>query len=130
MWFNKIFWENTFSKLKSFYDNCVVPEIVSPIHVVGLPVRFIKDVVVNIFVIIMFVQSCIYLYIYKTADKQCNYSNAKKLQNLRNLQNHILKSHRNMHPRHLHYLFLVRILMLAQNLSKMHIHTHVVGKPC
>ena len=37
--FNKIFWENTFSKLKSFYDNCVVPEIVSPIHVVGLPVR-------------------------------------------------------------------------------------------
>ena len=39
IWFNKIFWENAFSKLKSFYDNCVAPEIVSPIHVVGLPVR-------------------------------------------------------------------------------------------
>ena len=46
----------------------------------------VYKLVVNIFVIIIiFVQSCICLYIYKN-----NYSNAKKLQNLRN---HILKSH-------------------------------------
>ena len=36
---NKSFWENAFTKLKLFYDNCVVPEIVSPMHAVGLPVR-------------------------------------------------------------------------------------------
>ena len=36
---DKSFWENAFTKLKLFYDNCVVPEIVSPMHAVGLPVR-------------------------------------------------------------------------------------------
>ena len=37
--FNEEFWNNLLARLTSFYDNCVVPEIVSPMHSVGLPVR-------------------------------------------------------------------------------------------
>ena len=44
IYFNEIFWENAFTKLKLFYDNCVVPEIVSPIHAVGLPIRDLSKV--------------------------------------------------------------------------------------
>ena len=34
------YWDHTLlPKLISFYDNCVAPEIVSPIHVIGLPIR-------------------------------------------------------------------------------------------
>lgn len=38
--FNQSFWNSELlPKLTSFYDNCVAPEIVSPMHAVGLPVR-------------------------------------------------------------------------------------------
>lgn len=38
--FNEAYWKNTLlPKLTSFYDNCVVPEIVSPVHHIGLPLR-------------------------------------------------------------------------------------------
>ena len=38
--FDSSFWEKELlPKLISFYDNCVVPEIVSPVHTLGLPVR-------------------------------------------------------------------------------------------
>ena len=34
------FWEDDLlSKLTLFYNNCVAPEIVSPVHALGLPVR-------------------------------------------------------------------------------------------
>ena len=34
------FWNRTLlPKLISFYDNCVAPEIVSPVHSLGLPIR-------------------------------------------------------------------------------------------
>ena len=33
------YWEPTvLTKLISFYDNCVTPEIVSPIHAIGFPI--------------------------------------------------------------------------------------------
>ena len=44
IYFNKIFWDNLLSKLTTFYDNCVVAEIVSPMHSVGLPVRDLSKV--------------------------------------------------------------------------------------
>ena len=38
--FDRRFWEDELlPKLTSFYDNCVAPEIVSPVHAIGLPVR-------------------------------------------------------------------------------------------
>lgn len=38
--FNEQFWRNKLlPKLTSFYDNCVVPELVSPLHPLGLPMR-------------------------------------------------------------------------------------------
>ena len=38
--FNESFWnDKLLPRLISFYDNCVVPEIVSPVHALGLPVR-------------------------------------------------------------------------------------------
>ena len=38
--FDAAFWSNDLlPKLLSFFDNCLAPEIVSPIHVLGLPVR-------------------------------------------------------------------------------------------
>ena len=44
IYFNKIFWDNLLSKLTTFYDNYAVPEIVSPMHSVGLPVRDLSKV--------------------------------------------------------------------------------------
>ena len=38
--FDSTFWEKALlPKLIDFYDNCLAPEIVSPVHVLGLPVR-------------------------------------------------------------------------------------------
>ena len=38
--FNEDYWNNSLlPKLTSFYDNCVAPEIVSPVHVLGIPMR-------------------------------------------------------------------------------------------
>ena len=38
--YDKNFWdEKLLPKLISFYDNCVAPEIVSPVHSLGLPIR-------------------------------------------------------------------------------------------
>ena len=37
--FNEKFWKDLFTKLSTFYDTCVVPEIVSPVHCLGLPIR-------------------------------------------------------------------------------------------
>ena len=40
IYFNETYWTDTLlPKLVTFYDNCVVPEIVSPVHHIGLPVR-------------------------------------------------------------------------------------------
>lgn len=42
--FNEDFWKNTLlPKLISFYDNCVGPELVSPLHPLGLPMRDLSD---------------------------------------------------------------------------------------
>lgn len=41
--FDSNFWETRLlPKLTDFYDNCLAPEIVSPVHVLGLPVRNLK----------------------------------------------------------------------------------------
>ena len=37
--FNQSYWDDSLTKLVSFYDNCIAPECVSPCHSVGLPVR-------------------------------------------------------------------------------------------
>jgi len=37
--FDERYWEGVLPKLSSFYDNCLAPEIVSPCHTVGQPVR-------------------------------------------------------------------------------------------
>ena len=37
--FDSQYWTENFPKLKSFYDNCIAPECVSPLHSVELPVR-------------------------------------------------------------------------------------------
>ena len=38
--FDEDYWKvNLLPKLTSFYDNCVAPEIVSPVHVLGIPIR-------------------------------------------------------------------------------------------
>lgn len=38
--FDKDFWNiRLLPKLLSFYDNCIVPELVSPVHSLGLPIR-------------------------------------------------------------------------------------------
>ena len=38
--FDKNYWEsNLLPKLVAFYDNCLAPEIVSPVHALGLPIR-------------------------------------------------------------------------------------------
>ena len=40
IWFDEAFWNlELLPKLTSFYDNCVVPEIVSPLHALGHPMR-------------------------------------------------------------------------------------------
>jgi len=41
--FDKDYWEKTLlPKLIEFYDNILGPEIVSPVHVIGLPIRNLK----------------------------------------------------------------------------------------
>lgn len=38
--FDECYWQNTLlPKLEAFFDNCLGPEIVSPIHALGLPIR-------------------------------------------------------------------------------------------
>ena len=37
--FDSQYWNENFPKLKSFYDNCIAPECVSPLHSVELPKR-------------------------------------------------------------------------------------------
>ena len=40
IYFDKLFWESELlPKLVSFYDNCIAPEILHPMHAVDLPVR-------------------------------------------------------------------------------------------
>ena len=40
IYFNEHFWDKELlPKLIEFYDNCVGPEVVSPMHSIGLPVR-------------------------------------------------------------------------------------------
>ena len=39
IYFNEQYWQENLPKLLSFYDDCIGPEIVSPCHTVGLPVR-------------------------------------------------------------------------------------------
>ena len=42
--FDPEFWNNKLlPKLTDFYDNCLAPEIISPIHVLGKTVRNLKD---------------------------------------------------------------------------------------
>ena len=42
--FNSSFWtDKLLPKLVSFYDNCVAPEIVSPIYSLGLPIRNLSN---------------------------------------------------------------------------------------
>ena len=42
--FNPTYWNNKLlPKLKEFYDCCILPEIVSPIHATGLPVRDLRQ---------------------------------------------------------------------------------------
>ena len=41
--YNQEFWEkDLLPKLEEFYDKCVAPEIVSPIRVLGLPLRDLR----------------------------------------------------------------------------------------
>ena len=38
--FDECYWNNTLlPKLEAFYDNCIAPELVSPMHCLGLPLR-------------------------------------------------------------------------------------------
>lgn len=42
--FNRDFWQtDLLPKLIDFFDNCFAPEIISPIHVLGLPVRDLRN---------------------------------------------------------------------------------------
>ena len=42
--FNETYWNNKLlPKLIKFYDSCVLPEIVSPVHALGLPVRDLRS---------------------------------------------------------------------------------------
>lgn len=43
--FDEDFWKKELlPKLTAFYDNCLAPEIVCPVHVLGIPVRNLKDI--------------------------------------------------------------------------------------
>ena len=43
--FDLNFWDTLFlPKLASFYDNCVAPEIVSPVHVLGLAMHNLSKI--------------------------------------------------------------------------------------
>ena len=38
--FDEDYWNLTLlPKLTTFFDNCVAPEIISPVHVLGIPIR-------------------------------------------------------------------------------------------
>ena len=38
--FNEEYWQNTLlPALETFYDNCLAPEIVSPVHALGMSIR-------------------------------------------------------------------------------------------
>lgn len=42
--FNQHFWvDKLLPKLVSFYDDCVAPEIVSPVHSLGFPIRNLSN---------------------------------------------------------------------------------------
>ena len=44
IWYDPEFWNNSLlPKLVSFYDHCLGPEIVCPVHVLGIPVRNLED---------------------------------------------------------------------------------------
>ena len=50
---NPKFWTNELlPKLTMFYDNCLGPEIVCPVHVHGLPVRniFVSFIIIHIII--------------------------------------------------------------------------------
>ena len=40
--FDPKYWNNVLTKLTEFYDNCLAPEIVSPLHSLGLPMRDLR----------------------------------------------------------------------------------------
>ena len=40
--FDQKYWDNVVIKLTEFYDNCFAPEIVSPLHSLGLPMRDLR----------------------------------------------------------------------------------------
>ena len=43
--FDEGYWTATLlPKLATFYDNCVAPEIVSPMHVLGMPIRNLLNI--------------------------------------------------------------------------------------
>ena len=39
IYFDELYWMNLLTKLQDFYDNCLAPEIVCPVHILGLKVR-------------------------------------------------------------------------------------------
>ena len=42
--FHDNYWENILlPKLTEFYDNCLAPEIVNPVHALGLPIRNLNN---------------------------------------------------------------------------------------
>ena len=42
--FDSTFWEKELlPKLVAFYDNCLAPEIVCPVHVMGMPIQKFQD---------------------------------------------------------------------------------------
>ena len=45
IWFNEAYWTGQLlPKLESFYNNCFAPELVSPVHALGLPIRDLSKV--------------------------------------------------------------------------------------
>ena len=40
--FEHEYWDNVLVKLTEFYDKCFAPEVVSPLHSLGLPVRDLR----------------------------------------------------------------------------------------
>ena len=38
--FDEEYWKTIlFPKLQTFFDNCLAPEIISPVHAIGIPIR-------------------------------------------------------------------------------------------
>ena len=40
--FDPEYWDNVLTNFTEFYDNCFAPEIVSPLHSLGLPMRDLR----------------------------------------------------------------------------------------